>query len=118
MALRKSFTVIKMLLLGGIVSVFYSCEPSSTETHTTWTHYGGSPDQSKYFNASQITKENVDQLELVWNYPTGEGFYNFSPIIVDTVMYVYGKNYSLIALNAVTGKELKKLSIAVLKLWK
>ncbi len=106
MILRKSFNQINALLLGGVVSMFFSCDPKSSDNHTTWSHYGGSPDQSKYFNASQITKENVDQLELVWNYPTGEGFYNFSPIIVDTMMFVYGKDYSLIALNAITGKEI------------
>ena len=31
---------------------------------------------------------------------------SFSPIIIDTMMYVYAKNYSLIALNALTGEEI------------
>ena len=30
----------------------------------------------------------------------------FQPIVVDTTMYVYGKNSSLIALSVVTGKEI------------
>ena len=79
----------------------------SSHDHKTWSHYGGSPDQSKFFNASQITKGNVNQLKVLWNYPVEDNdFYNFSPIIVDTIMYVYGKNSSLIALNAMTGKEI------------
>jgi len=73
----------------------------------SWSHYGGTPDQSKYFDASVITKANVNQLQIAWNYPVGDdAFYNFSPIVIDTMMFIYAKNYSLIALNAVTGKEI------------
>jgi len=65
--------------------------------HNTWKHYGGSPDQSKYFNASQITKENVNQMQVAWVYPTMDSVFNFfSPIVVDTIMYVMAKNYSLL----------------------
>jgi quinoprotein glucose dehydrogenase len=78
----------------------------STRGHTTWAHYGGSSDQSKFFDAVQITKENVAQLKVAWSYPTqDDNFYNFSPIIADTIMYVYGRN-SLVALHAATGREL------------
>lgn len=89
------------------LTILISCQTESSKDHTTWTHYGGSPDQSKYFNATQITKENVNQLEVAWSYPTKDnGFYVYSPIVVDTMMYVLGKNNSLIALNVVTGKEI------------
>ena len=89
-----------------VAVMIISCNKGSTD-HTTWSHYGGSPDQSKYFNASQITKDNVNQLQVAWNYPSSDNaLYNFSPIIADTIIYVYAKNYSLIALNAVTGKEI------------
>ncbi len=90
------------------VTTFTGCQTSSsTEDHVTWTQYGGAPDQSKYFNATQITKENVNRMKVAWTYPTGDNaFYFFSPIIVDTTMYVMGKNYSLIALNVITGKEI------------
>src|SRR5688572_2299886 len=89
-----------------LILINISCNRDSTD-HTTWSHYGGNSDQSKYFSASHITKENVNQLQVVWNYPVSDnGFYNFSPIIADTMMYVYARNYSLIALHAVTGKEI------------
>ncbi len=84
-----------------------SCnKDESTIKHSTWTHYAGSPDQSKYFDGSEITKENVNQLEVAWSYPSEGGFNNFSPIIVDTTMYVLGKGNSLVALNVKTGKEI------------
>ena len=83
-----------------------SCNKDNPNKHTTWTHYAGSPDQSKFFKGSEITKENVNQLEVAWSYPADGGFNNFSPIVVDTTMYVFGKNNSLIALNVLTGEEI------------
>src|SRR3954469_9262993 len=75
--------------------------------HSTWQEYGGRADQSKYFEGSQITKENVKQMKVAWMYPTDDNaFYHFSPIVVDTMMFVMAKNYSLIAINALTGKEI------------
>jgi quinoprotein glucose dehydrogenase len=79
----------------------------SKDTHSSWNQYGGGPDQSRYFNASQITKENVKQLKVAWVYPTMDSSFNFfSPIVVDTMMYVMAKNSSLVAVHAETGKEI------------
>jgi len=70
-------------------------------------NYGGGPDQSKYFVLDEINKSNVNELEVEWFYSTDdEQQYQFNPIIVDTVMYVLAKDYSLVALNAETGEEL------------
>lgn len=88
------------------LAVLVSCNKDNKNKHTTWTHYAGSPDQSKFFNGTEITKENVNQLEVAWSYPADGGFNNFSPIIVDTTMYVFGKSNSLIALNVLTGEEI------------
>ncbi len=85
----------------------YCCNATSTDAHNTWAHYGGSAEQSKYFKTTGITKENVSQMEVAWVYPTNDNLsYFFSPIVADTVMYVLGKNFSLIALSVVTGKEI------------
>ncbi|PSL03299.1 PQQ-binding-like beta-propeller repeat protein [Cecembia rubra] len=91
-----------------IIFLLTSCQKGSPDSgFSTWTHYGGSPEQSRYFEANYITKENVNQLEVAWIYPTeDETPYFFSPIIVDTVMYVMGKNSSLIAVNVRNGKEI------------
>src|SRR5690606_21908456 len=84
------------------------CGTDTTSSgNTTWTHYGGSPEQSKYFKTTEITKENVHQMDIAWTYPVGDnGFYFFNPIIVDSVMYVLGKSSSLTAINIATGKEI------------
>lgn len=98
-------TKYHLLLVCSILFASISCRKD--HSNNTWSHYGGSPDQSRYFDASEITKENVASLEVAWVYETSDDIFNFfSPIVVDTVMYVYGKNSSLSAIHAVTGKEI------------
>jgi glucose dehydrogenase len=73
---------------------------------TSWPAYLGGPGSEQYSALTQINKSNVKQLEVVWTYPTGEkGNYLFNPTVVDGVMYVLAKNNSIVALDAVTGKE-------------
>ena len=100
---KLSFAVVALLLL----SFYISCNSGvSTYNHTTWSQYGGGPDQSKYFDASEITKDNVGQLQVAWMYNSEDSMsYFFSPIVVDSMMYVMAKNFSLVAVNVHTGKE-------------
>jgi quinoprotein glucose dehydrogenase len=85
----------------------YKSDLFRVDSYTTWEQYGGGPDQSRFFEGTEITKENVSQLKVAWVYPTGDSMPNFfSPIVVDTIMYVMAKNSSLVAVNANTGKEL------------
>lgn len=62
------------------------------------------PDSSNYVDLDQIKPSNVDELEVAWSYPYAAG--GFNPIVVDDVVYVSGRNGSLIALDASTGKEI------------
>ena len=56
---------------------------------------------------SLITKANVNELTGAWTYPTNDNVaYVWNPLIVDNVMYVLARNYSLVALDATTGKEI------------
>ena len=72
-----------------------------------WREVGGGPAQSKYVVMKDITKANVAKLAIAWTYPSGdERPYQFSPLIVDNVMYVLAKNHSLVAIDVVTRKEL------------
>jgi quinoprotein glucose dehydrogenase len=68
-----------------------------------WDNLGG-PDSSSYADLDQIRKSNVHQLEVAWTYPYATA--GFNPIVVDDVLYTYGRNGSLIALDAATGKEI------------
>jgi quinoprotein glucose dehydrogenase len=101
----KVTTAVVVLVALFIYASFIST--SSIQDYSTWQQYGGGPDQSKYFQGSGITKENVNQMKVAWVYPTMDSLPNFfSPIVVDTIMYVMAKNASLVAVSALTGKEI------------
>jgi quinoprotein glucose dehydrogenase len=69
-----------------------------------WTGYGNGADNSRYFASRQINKNNVNQLQVAWTYPYGET--NSAPIVVRGVVYGRGRNGSLVAVDAKTGREL------------
>jgi len=98
-----SFVAILLLAIG----CGESPESLSKKQHTQWTDYGGGPDNSKFMDLDQITKSNVGKLQVQFVVPTyDKAGYNFNPIIVDNVMYVLGRNSSLMAVDATSGKEI------------
>jgi quinoprotein glucose dehydrogenase len=69
-----------------------------------WTGYGNGADNSRYFASTRINKSNVTQLQVAWTYPFGETGGN--PIVARGVIYGRGRNGSIVAVDAKTGKEL------------
>jgi len=69
-----------------------------------WRDYGGGPDSSRFVAATQITKANVNQLQVAWAYPSGQT--DFNPLVVRGVVYGRGANNTFVALDAASGKEL------------
>jgi quinoprotein glucose dehydrogenase len=69
-----------------------------------WPGYGNGSDNSRYFPSRQINKSNVNRLQEAWTYPYGET--SFGPIAVRGVIYGRGRNGSLVAVDAKTGKEI------------
>jgi len=69
-----------------------------------WPGYSGGPDNSRFFPSRQINKSNVNQLQVAWTYPYGDTASH--PIVVRGVVYGRGRNGSLVAVDAKTGKEL------------
>jgi quinoprotein glucose dehydrogenase len=77
--------------------------------HRDWPIYGGTPENNRYSPLSQISRENVKQLQVAWAFDTGEsGGLQTSPIIVGDVLYAYSPSQEVIALNAATGSLLWK----------
>ena len=75
--------------------------------HSTWSDYAGAPDGAQYSSLTQINRANVSKLQIAWSYPTGDGNkYLFNPLVVDRTMYVLARGHSIVALDAVSGKEL------------
>ena len=69
-----------------------------------WPGYGNGPDNSRYFASRQIDKSNVSDLQVAWTYPHGDT--GSSPIVVRGVVYGRGRNGSLVAVDAKTGREM------------
>ena len=69
-----------------------------------WIGYGNGPDNSRFFASHEIDKANVAQLKVAWTYRHGDT--GSSPIVVRGVVYGRGRNGSLVAVDAKSGKEL------------
>lgn len=78
-----------------------------------WPMYNRDPGGSRFSPLDQITTENVSGLREVWSYELGAnatsggltGGSEFTPIVVDGVMYVAGANH-VAALEPETGTEI------------
>ena len=100
-ARRRPFLLAFAALAACVAAIVTT--PAQSSTDTWWTGYGGGPDNSRYFPSKQITRGNVSRLQVAWTYPFGDT--GSGPIVVRGVIYGRGRNGSLIALDAATGKE-------------
>jgi quinoprotein glucose dehydrogenase len=76
----------------------------SAQSNNWWKDNLGGPSSSHFSNLDQINKSNVDKLQVAWFYPYGNS--GFNPIMAEDMMFVSGRNNSLIALDPATGKEI------------
>jgi quinoprotein glucose dehydrogenase len=88
------------LVIGGLSLSISGQTPAPKE----WRDYAGGPDGSRFMALDEITKANVDKLEVAWTYPYAQTGYN--PIVAHGTIYTKGRNGSLIAIDAATGKEI------------
>ena len=95
--LRAALIALFVLLIVGSVT-------TAEKNGKWWNDNLGGPNSANYVDLDQIKKSNVDELEVAWTYPYAAG--GFNPIVVDDTVYVSGRNGSLIALDASTGKEI------------
>ena len=77
-------------------------------SYTSWSDYGGALDSMQYSALKQVNKANVAKLELAWTYkvPDRRGNFGFNPIVANGKMYVLGANNAIVALDAVSGREI------------
>jgi quinoprotein glucose dehydrogenase len=75
--------------------------------YKSWSTFGGTAEDNNYSALNQINRSNVSKLQVAWTYDTADEIgYTFAPIVVDRTLYGAAKNGSLVAIDAVTGKEL------------
>ena len=90
--------------------------PRAQEGMIEWPYVGGDQHHAKFSTASQVTPENVDQLEVVWTwdpqemplpeYGTRPGSFETTPLMIDNVLYLSTMYTRVVALDAETGREL------------
>ena len=102
MSRLRRYIVAAVALVAGVTAITVSKAQSRSDQW--WPGYGNGPDNSRYFASRQINKSNVTQLQVAWTYPHGET--GSAPIVVRGVVYGRGRNGSLVAVDAKTGKEL------------
>ncbi|MBU1820359.1 MAG: PQQ-binding-like beta-propeller repeat protein [Bacteroidetes bacterium] len=99
----------KILIAIGASLFFWFHENENVD----WKVYRGGSDASAYSELDQITKENVQELEIAWTYHTGDNDapsvdMQCNPIIIDGILYATSPKLKVFALEAATGKELWK----------
>ena len=100
---RAKATSFSIVLACALISGWGTAQ---AQPYTTWRTYGGNADSSQYSALKQIDKSNVDRLTVVWTFPVGERNFTMNPIVIDRTMYVTARDNEIVALDAVTGKEL------------
>jgi len=66
---------MKQLSLAILLATLFACSsetPGQSNLNTDWDTYLGNPGRTHYSELTQITRENVGQLELAWKYDSGE----------------------------------------------
>jgi quinoprotein glucose dehydrogenase len=94
----------------GIALLFSSCKDHNPD-YSTWRVSGGSKMAQHYSSLTQIDTANVKQLQVAWEYHTGDADtighsqIQCSPIMVDGVLYGTTPRLRLFAVDAATGKQ-------------
>ena len=103
-----SFFILLLSLTGLLAWVFVSDNPSSGRD---WREYLGGPHRNHYSTLAQITPANVHQMEVAWEYHTGDtGQIQCNPIIIDGILYGMTATTQPFAVDAATGKERWRVS--------
>ncbi len=110
---RVAATVLPMLLL---VACGSGLEIDYSGPTATWPQFGLDAGGARYSPLTQVNRDNVQDLEIAWEYHTGDvsdgegdipstSAFEATPIVVDDMMYLCSPFNRVIALNPETGVE-------------
>ena len=107
MMLRAALTFAAAISLAACSSDAPQVDTSTYGAAENWDNPGGDWAGSHFSRLEGLTKENVGELGLAWEYDLGTARVQEStPLVIDGVMYASGNLGRVYALNAVTGEEL------------
>jgi quinoprotein glucose dehydrogenase len=87
---------------------------AQSDVSARWEHYGGSLHGMQYSSLGQINRENVNELEEVWRFRTGElgqghrepFAFQANPILVEGRLYLATGSAIVMALDPASGEQL------------
>ncbi|NBC05517.1 MAG: PQQ-binding-like beta-propeller repeat protein [Bacteroidetes bacterium] len=102
-----------LLILIVFSSFLFSCTGGNDKIGASedWKVSLGDKYSSQYSHLDQITRENVDQLEVAWTYRSGDADtlansqIQANPLIIDGTLYSTTPRLNVVALDAATGNE-------------
>ncbi len=101
-----------ILLVGIFLGIISSCKTSDISDITNWAYYGGDSGGTRYSELNDINLENVSQLQVAWEYDTGEEVdaerpmtNQCQPIMIDGILYGTTSRQKLFAIDAFTGEH-------------
>lgn len=95
----------------GIVSCTVEENPKF-KTGDNWPIYLGDKHNSHYSPLTQLNKENIDEIQVAWEYKTGDSDpkgntqIQCNPIIIDGILYGSTPKLKIFALDAASGEQL------------
>ena len=83
-----------------------------------WMTHGRTYDEQRFSPLNEVNSDNVAELGLAWYFdiPTHRGI-EFTPLVIDGVMYVTGSWSKVFALDAKTGEQIWAYDPEVPKIW-
>jgi len=121
-------TPLRLVIVVAIVSgVVVAQRPAPTSAAAgEWRYYGGDAGSSKYSALTQITRANVNRLDVAWRWssvdneivktsPARPGMYQDTPIMVNGVLYTTTSLGVYVAIDPTTGRMLWKYDPEIYK---
>jgi quinoprotein glucose dehydrogenase len=104
-----------ILLIAFLAGIRFAASQRAGEAVADWPYYGGDAGGSRYSPLTQINKSNVAELEVAWEYHTGDvsdgsdnrrkSAFEATPIVADGTMYLTTPFNRVVALDPETGQE-------------
>jgi len=108
--MKRQISLLPILVAGSLVAA-----QQQSSQQVEWLYYGGDPGGTKYSTLTDIGAENVQRLQVAWQwkhwetplkqYDTVPGFFESTPLMIDGVLYVTTPYNSIAAVDAETGRE-------------
>jgi len=98
---------LAILVTGSLVG---AQQPPARPGPVEWLYYGGDQGGTKYSPLTDIGPENVQRLQVAWQWkhwetPPAPGFFESTPLMIDGVLYVTTPYNNVAAIDAETGTE-------------